>query len=109
MTLGKRLKNLRMERGLYQKHISDLLGIGISTISAYERNDKKPKQESLIKLADYYGVTVDYLLGQDKTIDNLEEEFPEGIQVLRRASKELTLKAKAKMIKLMKAFLEEDE
>ena len=106
MTLGENLKQLRIERGLLQSDISDLLSIGVSTISAYERDDKKPKHESLIKLSDYYGVTVDYLLGTESSVEELETEFPEGVKVLRRASKELTPEAKDTMIKLMKAFLE---
>lgn len=109
MTLGIRLRKLREDRGLYIRQVADSLGVAVSTIAGYEKYDKNPNNKMLKKLADFYGVSVDYLLGQDNTINELEQDFPEGIQVLRRASKELTPKARAKMIKLMNAFLEEED
>lgn len=109
MTLGEKLKNLRNERGLYQRDVARALDMAITTISGYERDDRRPNPETLKQLADYYGVTIDYLVSSsDNTVDALEEEFPEGIQVLRRATKELTPEARSKMVKLMKAFLESE-
>lgn len=109
MTLGEKLKYLRNERGLYQRDVAHALDMAITTISGYERDDRRPNPETLKQLADYYGVTIDSLVGSsDNTIDALEEEFPEGIQVLRRATKELTPEARNKMVKLMKAFLENE-
>lgn len=106
MSLGKRLIKLREDRGLYQKDIAGLLGVSNQTISDYEKDKKKPRYEKIEIIANYFGVTTDYLLGADSSIDELETVFPEGVKVLRRASKELTPEAKDQMIKLMKAFLE---
>lgn len=108
MTLGEKLKHLREDRGLYQTDLEDVMGVKKATISCYENDTKKPKHETLLKIAAFYGVTIDYLLGNENSIDNLEEDFPEGVQILRRATKELSPDAKKKMIQLMKAFLEED-
>lgn len=109
MTLGDKLKNLRHERGLYQRDVAEDLDIAVTTLSGYERNDRKPNPETLRKLSDFYGVTIDYLVaGAENNVNDLEEQFPEGVKVLRRATKELTPQARAKMVKLMKAFLEDE-
>jgi transcriptional regulator with XRE-family HTH domain len=106
MTLGERLKKLRTNRGLFLSDLTKIIGVGKSTISGYEHNRKKPKQETLIKLAEFYGVTVDYLLGQDNSIDNLETEFPEAIQLIRKANSELSEEGKEILIKMMKAIID---
>lgn len=106
--LSERLKKLRKERGMYQKEVCEKIGIAQNTLSGYENGDRTPSPKIIKKLAELYGVTTDYLMGNDMSMADLEEEFPEGVQVLRRATKELTPEARAKMIKLMKAFLEED-
>lgn len=56
------LKKLRIDKGLYQKDIAKMLDIAVSTYSYWESGTNEPDQKSLIKLADYYGVTTDYLL-----------------------------------------------
>lgn len=108
MTLGERLKELRTERGLYLKDISELLNVGVSTISAYERNDKRPKPESIVKIAKFYGVTTDDLLGSENSVSDLESEIPEGVKVLRRM-KSMTPEARAKMIQIMNMLIEQEE
>lgn len=109
MTLGEKLKTLRNERGLYQRDVAKALDIAVTTLSGYERNDRRPNPETLRQLSDFYGVTIDYLVaGAENTVNDLEEQFPEGVKVLRRATKELTPDARAKMVKLMKAFLEDE-
>lgn len=59
-----RLAELRKEKGLYQKDVAQLLGIERTTYSRYETGDTQPSHENLVKLADFYDVSVDYLLGR---------------------------------------------
>lgn len=59
------LQILREANGLTQRQISVDLGITQQAYSRYERGDREPDLEMLCKLADYYGVTVDYLIGHD--------------------------------------------
>lgn len=61
--LSARLKKLRTERGLKQREVARYIGVKESAISAYETNLRKPTYANLIRLAKYYGVTADYLLG----------------------------------------------
>lgn len=105
MTLGEKLKSLREERGMFQRDLAELLGVGVSTISGYEKDLKRPKSSNLKKIADFYGVTIDYLLGNENNLSDLEEDFSEGVKVLRRANTQLTDEQKKKMIELMDWFL----
>lgn len=59
------LQILREANGLTQRQISVDLGITQQAYSRYERGEREPDLEMLCKLADYYGVTVDYLIGHD--------------------------------------------
>ncbi len=64
MNFGKVLTSLRMERGVYQKELADHLRLSIGTISNYEQGIHSPDFNTLCKIADYYDVSVDYLLGR---------------------------------------------
>ena len=61
--LGKRLKELRDERNLTQKQLADALGINTVTYLHYEKDQREPPLSLLADLAEYYSVSVDYLLG----------------------------------------------
>lgn len=63
--LRNRLIELRRKKGLLQRDVADTLHIHRSTYSYYERGKTNPPLDILIKLADYFGVTTDYLLGRD--------------------------------------------
>lgn len=57
-------KKLRKSRGLSQKALGDRLGLGQGTISQWEVGRTMPDLQTVIELADFYGVTTDYLLGR---------------------------------------------
>ena len=59
----KRLKELRLNRGLSQKEIADYLGITVASYSLYERGNREPNISILKRIADFYTVSVDYLMG----------------------------------------------
>lgn len=59
------LKKLREEKGISQSELAKNLGVVRSTICFYEKGQHAPTPEMLIKLADYFNVTVDYLIGHD--------------------------------------------
>lgn len=82
MNFGEILTSLREERGIYQKELAAILKVSVGTISNYENNVHFPDQEALIQLADYFGVTTDYLLGRTSYRYNLEllnQEYAPGI------------------------------
>ncbi|MBP2657265.1 MAG: xre [Firmicutes bacterium] len=62
--LGERLKALRNEKGKTQQEMSDILDIARGTYAHYEINRREPDNTTLKKIADYFDVTTDYLLGR---------------------------------------------
>ena len=92
---GLRLRELREKKRLSQQQLADWLGLTCSSISNYENNTQTPPADTLVRLADIYGVSVDYLLGvkndrkrvlvieglppsQEKALEILAEEFREA-------------------------------
>ena len=59
-----RLKELRAERGISQKDVSDALACSVTVYSRYETGAREPSIDVLIRLADFYGVTLDELVGR---------------------------------------------
>lgn len=68
LTTGEKLKAMRTERKLTQQQIADQIEATKSLVSMYESGRRMPGRKTLCKLANLFGVTVDYLLGLD--IDN---------------------------------------
>ena len=60
-----RLIELREEKGLSQNQLSKELNISQAAISKWEAGVSKPNIDCLITLADFFGVSTDYLLGRD--------------------------------------------
>lgn len=61
---GSRMKKLRAEKGLTLDELVEELHISKPSLSRYENNKAYPKADDLAKIADYYNVTTDYLLGR---------------------------------------------
>ncbi|MGE4272813.1 MAG: helix-turn-helix domain-containing protein [Desulfitobacterium sp.] len=59
----QRLKDLREDKDLTQKNLADLLNVNQATYSRYESGALDIPNSSLIKLAQFYNTSVDYLLG----------------------------------------------
>ena len=68
-----RIKELRTEQNLSLRDLASQLGIAYTSLGKYERNEQQPSFETLEKIADYFHVSVDYLLGRSdsRTYDNL--------------------------------------
>lgn len=60
----QRIRSLREDRDLTQKQIAQLLGMSQTGYSKYETGENDIPTAVLIKLADFYGTTTDYLLGR---------------------------------------------
>lgn len=58
------LKELRKEKGLSQIAVQMQTGIEQALISKYENCDRVPPTETLMQLADFYGVSMDYIMGR---------------------------------------------
>nr|WP_302887354.1 helix-turn-helix transcriptional regulator [uncultured Romboutsia sp.]DAM61416.1 MAG TPA: Repressor protein CI [Caudoviricetes sp.] len=72
---GKKLKELRLEKKINQSELGEKIGISPSTVGMYERDQRFPDKDILGKIADYFEVSVDYLLGRTDE-RNLNKEKP---------------------------------
>lgn len=61
---GERLKILREESNLTIEQLAEKLGIVKQTISKYENSQREPKYETLVKIAEIFNVSLDYLFGR---------------------------------------------
>ena len=64
-TFGKKLKELRLEKGLSQKALGDIFGVCNQTISFWENGSREPDLDTLIFIAHYFDVTIDNLLNEE--------------------------------------------
>ena len=93
-----RLKFLREEKGLIQKDIAEYLHCSIAIISMYEKEQRVMDVNIVQKLSDFFGVSIDYLLGKSDirnpekvNVDELDMAFASGIKGLNKQNQE-TLK-----------------
>ncbi len=63
--IGEKLKELRLENNLTQSDVANILKIGQPNYSRYESGEREISVESLCILADYYKVSLDYLVGRE--------------------------------------------
>ena len=78
------IKDLRLRRGLTQKELAQELYLSPSAISQYENGVSRPSRETLDSLAQYFGVSVSFLLGASVNAEVevlLSEEFCQGVSM----------------------------
>lgn len=92
MKYGDILKRLRKSNNLSQQELTDRLKINRSTYARYETSSTQPDYDTLNKLADFFGVTTDFILGRSDNPKLTEQESFEAFikdPELRRWHKEL--------------------
>ena len=82
-TFIERLKELRKQSGLTQQQLADIVGTTQQNIAFWETGRQRPKQPSLIKLANYFNVSIDYLLVGKAQAEEKSSVFPERLRQLR--------------------------
>lgn len=70
-----RIQELRKKHRMQQSELAEKIGVTNKSISSYETGRCEPTIDSLCKLADFFGTTVDYLLGRDKTDTDINAEI----------------------------------
>ena len=63
--LGQNIRSLRLERGMKQEELGVRIGASKQSVSNWENENIMPSVEILVRLADCFGVTTDYLLGRE--------------------------------------------
>lgn len=86
MNFGDRLALLRTSRNLSQQALAKELAFSDGAIGMWELNKRMPNLTTLIKIADYFDVSTDYLLGVEKN-DILNDFTPFDIQIIKEFHK----------------------
>lgn len=134
-TFGNRLKELRKKSNLTQEQLAAKFYLNKSSISRYENGTQVPEHDLLEKIADYFNVSIDYLLGRSegqysstnanneaaKRISGALNDDPElaefwdslkdreDLQLLFKQTKDLSPNDVKKIIKIIKAIEDEED
>lgn len=110
----EKITELRKRRGLSQKEVADYLGITIAAYGHYEAGRREAGYDTVVKLADFYHVSLDYLFGRgadcSSSLDRLTEE--ENLDSMERTILEqyftLTPEQRAAFVDFMKKTVESE-
>lgn len=82
MLIGKRIKDMRLEKGMSQQELGDLIGVTKVSICGYENGTRTPSLDTFCILADIFETTTDYLLGREVPV--VSDDGNEVIGVVSR-------------------------
>ncbi len=102
----ERLKILRKNKGLTQAQVADAVELGRQAYAYYEKGERAPSPETLCKLADFFGVTVDELLGRTPQLFDDARVPKTEVQNL---FDQLTAHQKELVLERMRAYIDANE
>lgn len=83
MSIGSRLTDLRIKKGLTRVQLAEELKIPMTTLRNYEQDQREPGHKFLLEVSRYFGVTTDYILENEKAPEpEGSEERERGIDVV---------------------------
>ena len=98
MSVGEKIRELRIEKDLLQRELAAIIHIAANTLSQFESGKANPSYDVLISIADFFEVSTDYLLGREddfgvinipvkeKTADVLSTEERELLNIFKNLS-----------------------
>ena len=109
-----RLKELRLDKGLKQSELANILMTTQATIGKYERGDLEPNLDFLKRLADFFEVSTDYLLGREDDFGIIQtktpgEELTGEEKQLLQAFRKLNTKNRMHVVAYAEVRLEEQQ
>lgn len=107
-----RIKQLRNEKNINQDVLAKLLGLEIAGISKLETGRVPLKDEYIVKLSEYFGVSTDYLLGKSDIRNPEIEEDPLGLAKIGFSMKDYnppTDKQREQLAELIKVVLKDNK
>lgn len=104
MSFADKLKSLRKEYHMTQEQIAKQLNLNRSTISGYETKDREPSYQTLAEIANFFHVSIDYLLDEDVIIiDNSRTLSSSDLEnELLKGCRKLSLESQKKLLEYMK-------
>lgn len=104
------LKKLRNKKGISQQALADAIGVSQQSVNKYENHKIEPDIETLIKIADYFSTSIDYLVGHteiDHIIEKVEQfELNKTEAELMNNYRKLSVKQKDSISLIIDNYLE---
>ena len=75
MKLGQKVKILRKRKGLSQEELGELIGVKIRSVAYYESDGRYPEDEVFEKMAEVFGVSIDFLKDDSRSVEYTKEEL----------------------------------
>lgn len=101
MTLGQKITKIRKEKKLSQVDIASYVGVSRDAISKYERDDIVPSVENAKMIAKVLGVSLDYLVSEDDSLEVVDVDMLDRMREIQRLSED----DKATVTKIIDAFI----
>lgn len=83
--IGRKIKKLRELKGTTQEDLAKFLGVAPQTVYKYEKNINEPDLKTTSKIAEYFNVTTDYLLGRTDIPNELHQAASSDIDLAKLA------------------------
>ena len=82
------IKDIRIRKGLTQAEVAAAIGVSSVVYSRYETGSRQPSVDTLVQMADLFGVTVDYLLGRQDIEDSSLSDYEINLLIASRKTDE---------------------
>lgn len=112
VNFGKRIQNLRTNAGLSMEQFAAKLNISKSRVNMWENGGVIPRRDMLVKVAEFFGVSTDFLLSSGQ--EGKEPDADREVQIIQRGLKDMNTEQHKKALKILAAafddiFDDEDE
>ncbi|RED60362.1 helix-turn-helix domain-containing protein [Cohnella lupini] len=108
MNMGERLRELRLRRKISQEEVARHIGITRSAYSHYEINNRQPVYETLIKLAAYFDVSLDYIIGGTHSKSKAEQGVTPDTREILSLFQHMNQEQRKKSINLITDFMRQE-
>lgn len=103
----KNLKKLRTQAGISQQQLADVIGVSQQSINKYENHNIEPDIHTIIALADYFGISVDYLIGHTDSLEYVAQfDLNKQETALITDFRNLSKRQKESILLVIKSYLE---
>lgn len=102
---GKRVQNLRTDAGLSMEQLAEKLKISKSRVNMWENGGIIPRRDMLIKVAELFGVSTDFLLGSGQ--EGKEPKADKEVQIIQRGLKDMNAEQHKKALKILAAAFDD--
>jgi transcriptional regulator with XRE-family HTH domain len=109
MNMGQRLRELRLRRKISQEEVARHIGITRSAYSHYEINNRQPVYETLIKLAAYFDVSLDYIIGGAHSNAKAELPFTSDTREILSLFQHMSQEQRKKSITLINDLIRQEQ